>query len=68
MRGPEDKRVYDSSPPVSGSIEEIAEGLRAHAREGITHVMIWLNATDEKFRVSILLPYTGATAALRATA
>jgi two-component system sensor histidine kinase AlgZ len=27
-----------------------------------------VNATDEKFRVSILLPYTGATAALRATA
>ena len=32
---------------MSGSIEEIAEGLRAHAREGIAHVMIWLNATDE---------------------
>jgi LytS/YehU family sensor histidine kinase len=27
-----------------------------------------VNATDEKFRVSILLPYTGAAAALRATA
>jgi hypothetical protein len=27
-----------------------------------------VNATDEKFRVSILLPYAGATAELRATA
>lgn len=36
-----------SSPPLTGSPEEIAAGLRRHQREGITHAMIWLNAADE---------------------
>ena len=35
-----------SSPPLAGSPEEIAEGLRRHRREGITHAMIWLNTAD----------------------
>jgi alkanesulfonate monooxygenase SsuD/methylene tetrahydromethanopterin reductase-like flavin-dependent oxidoreductase (luciferase family) len=35
------------SPPIAGSVDEIAEGLRAHAREGIAHAMIWLNTADE---------------------
>ena len=40
-------RDVPSSPPLAGSPEEIAEGLRAHAREGIAHAMLWLNAADE---------------------
>jgi alkanesulfonate monooxygenase SsuD/methylene tetrahydromethanopterin reductase-like flavin-dependent oxidoreductase (luciferase family) len=40
-------RDEPDSPPLSGSTEEIAEGLRAHAREGIAHAMLWLNSADE---------------------
>jgi len=38
--------LNESSPPISGSAEEIAETLRAHAREGIAHVQILLNTTS----------------------
>jgi probable F420-dependent oxidoreductase len=40
-------RDVPTSPPLAGSPEEVAEGLRAHAREGIAHVMLWLNTADE---------------------
>ena len=40
-------RDVPASPPLAGTPEEIAEGLRAHAREGIAHAMLWLNAADE---------------------
>ena len=36
-----------ASPPLAGTPEEIAEGLRRHQREGISHAMIWLNSADE---------------------
>jgi alkanesulfonate monooxygenase SsuD/methylene tetrahydromethanopterin reductase-like flavin-dependent oxidoreductase (luciferase family) len=36
-----------ASPPLTGSPEEIAAGLRRHRQEGITHAMIWLNSADE---------------------
>ena len=40
-------RDRPASPPLSGPPEAIAAGLRAHAREGIAHAMLWLNAADE---------------------
>ena len=30
-------------PPASGSSEELADLLRGYAREGITHVQVWLD-------------------------
>lgn len=36
-----------ASPPLAGSPEEIAEGLRRHRQAGITHAMVWLNTADE---------------------
>jgi alkanesulfonate monooxygenase SsuD/methylene tetrahydromethanopterin reductase-like flavin-dependent oxidoreductase (luciferase family) len=40
-------RDNPDSPPLSGSPDDIADGLRAHAREGIAHAMLWLNTADE---------------------
>jgi probable F420-dependent oxidoreductase len=40
-------RDNPDSPPLSGSPQQIAEGLRAHAHEGAAEVMVWLNASNE---------------------
>ncbi len=32
-----------TGPPATGSPEELAELLRGYAREGITHVQVWLD-------------------------
>jgi alkanesulfonate monooxygenase SsuD/methylene tetrahydromethanopterin reductase-like flavin-dependent oxidoreductase (luciferase family) len=32
--------------PISGSPEEMAETFRAFAREGVSHVQIWLTPTS----------------------
>jgi alkanesulfonate monooxygenase SsuD/methylene tetrahydromethanopterin reductase-like flavin-dependent oxidoreductase (luciferase family) len=43
---PEHPGLDSNSPPLSGSVDEIAATLRAHAREGIAHVQILLNTTS----------------------
>jgi alkanesulfonate monooxygenase SsuD/methylene tetrahydromethanopterin reductase-like flavin-dependent oxidoreductase (luciferase family) len=40
-------RAVRASPPLGGTAEAIADGLRGHARAGIAHAMVWLNTMDE---------------------
>jgi alkanesulfonate monooxygenase SsuD/methylene tetrahydromethanopterin reductase-like flavin-dependent oxidoreductase (luciferase family) len=41
---PDELRRYRSTrtPPVTGTPEEMADLLRAFAREGVSHVQLWL--------------------------
>ena len=33
---------YPDAVPISGTPEQVAEAFRAFAREGITHIQVWL--------------------------
>jgi alkanesulfonate monooxygenase SsuD/methylene tetrahydromethanopterin reductase-like flavin-dependent oxidoreductase (luciferase family) len=42
---PEQPGLMEDSAPLSGTLAEIAEALRAHARAGVAHAQILLNST-----------------------
>jgi alkanesulfonate monooxygenase SsuD/methylene tetrahydromethanopterin reductase-like flavin-dependent oxidoreductase (luciferase family) len=52
------REIWDADP-VRGSPEQVAEGLRAFAREGISHVQVFLNpATAEGIaEMAVVLDY-----------
>jgi alkanesulfonate monooxygenase SsuD/methylene tetrahydromethanopterin reductase-like flavin-dependent oxidoreductase (luciferase family) len=42
VAAPGRRMAYPNAEPLSGSPEEIAESFRAFAREGVTHLQLWL--------------------------
>ena len=42
VTAPGRRMPYPDAVPISGSPEEVAEAFRAFAREGITHIQVWL--------------------------